>query len=93
MLYYQRGRIFFSFILFFITLWMHGQSTYLLQGTIKDNQEPLIGATIYIDEINNGVITNEKGFYSIELKEGSYTLKVSYIGYTDRTTTIHLTKK
>ncbi|MDM1407351.1 TonB-dependent receptor [Myroides sp. DF42-4-2] len=92
MLYCQRGKIFLSFILFFITLGMHGQSSYLLQGTIKDEQEPLIGATIYIDEINNGVITNEKGYYSIELKEGSYTLKVSYIGYIDRVTTIQVTK-
>lgn len=71
---------------------MKGQTTYLLQGTIKDNQEPLIGATLYIDEINNGVITNEKGQYSIELKEGTYTLKISYIGYMDKFSKINLTK-
>lgn len=92
MLYGQRGTVFLLFILFFISMGIKGQSTYFLQGTIKDNQEPLIGATIYIDEINNGVITDEKGHYSIELKEGTYTLKISYIGYTDRSTTIQLTK-
>jgi len=78
--------------LFFITMGVKSQSTYLLQGTIKDNREPLIGATIYINEINNGAITNEKGHYSIQLKEGTYSLKISYIGYADKFTKVNLTK-
>ena len=32
-------------------------------------------------EIVTGTITNEKGEFSIELKDGSYTLVVSFMGY------------
>lgn len=75
MLDHQTRTVYFFLLLFFTALGVKGQSSYRLQGTVKDKQEPLIGATIYIDAINNGVITNEKGQYEIELKEGSYSLK------------------
>jgi len=54
-----------------------------LHGYLKDleNGEPLIGATIYIKEIQSGTITNEYGFYTITLPEGRYTVNFSYIGY------------
>ena len=55
-----------------------------ISGHIKDAEtgEDLIGATIYIEELKSGTVSNVYGFYSIRLDQGSYTIKFSYIGYT-----------
>ncbi len=56
-----------------------------VSGTVKDNisGETLIGATISIDELSGeAALTNEYGFYSLTVKEGKYTLRISYVGYT-----------
>ena len=54
-----------------------------ISGHIKDAEsgEDLIGATIYVDEIQSGTVTNLYGFYSISLEPGKYTLRFSYVGY------------
>ena len=54
-----------------------------ISGHVKDatTGEDLIGATIYIEELQSGTATNVYGFYSLHLKPGKYTLKYSYIGY------------
>ena len=41
----------------------------------------MISATIYIVELETGVVTNTYGFYSITLPEGKYTVQYRYIGY------------
>lgn len=54
-----------------------------ISGTIRDksNGEALIGATIYVKNLQTGTITNSYGFYSLSLKQSSYTLVYSYMGY------------
>jgi len=54
-----------------------------LNGYIKDNKtgEVLIGATVFIKELELGVITNNYGYFSITLPPGRYTMILSYIGY------------
>lgn len=42
--------------------------------TSVENNEPLINATIYVQELQKGTTTNENGHYSITLKKGNYTL-------------------
>jgi len=63
-----------------------------ISGYVKDasNGEALISATIYVDEIKTGTLTNAYGFYSITLQAGSYNLNYSYLGYDDRAETIQL---
>ena len=55
-----------------------------ISGYIKDSEtgEDLIGATVYIEELKSGTVSNVYGFYSISLDLGTYTIKYSYIGYT-----------
>jgi len=57
--------------------------SYTLSGYVKDasNGEELIGATVYVDEIKSGTISNTYGFYSISLKQGKYNVKIAYIGF------------
>ncbi|MDA3822837.1 MAG: TonB-dependent receptor [Bacteroidales bacterium] len=59
------------------------QNKYTIAGEIRDAEtgENLIGATVYIENTAQGVISNTYGFYSITLKEGFYNLVISYIGY------------
>jgi hypothetical protein len=60
--------------------------------TDKSNGEGLIGATVYIKEMNNGSSTNAYGFFSITLPEGQYSLTFSYIGYRTRVTSVQLSQ-
>ena len=70
-------------ILYLISINVYSQTNYTLNGYIKSasDGESLIGATIYINEIQGGVITNPYGFYSITLEEGEYNIEYRYIGY------------
>ena len=58
--------------------------------TDKSNGEELIGATIFIKELNKGTISNLYGFYSLSLEPGNYTLAFSYLGYKTQEKTIVL---
>ncbi|WP_020530482.1 TonB-dependent receptor [Flexithrix dorotheae] len=70
------------------------QDKYTISGYLKDasNAEELIGATVFVKEINNGVVTNPYGFYSITLPPGDYTISFSYIGYQTQSTNITLSE-
>jgi len=64
-----------------------------LSGYIRDgNGESLINATIYDLTNRIGTTTNEYGFYSITLPEGSHQLRFSYIGFDDHVESLHLNK-
>ena len=69
--------------LFFFSLLGFGQEKVTLSGVISDanNNETLIGVSVYVSELNIGTYTNEYGFYSITLPKGNYTLQISYIGF------------
>lgn len=54
-----------------------------LNGYIKDSNtgEALIGATIYIRELELGSTTNNYGYFSVTIPPGQYTVIFSYIGF------------
>jgi len=68
---------------FFLPFLLQAQEKYSLNGFIKDANtgEELIGATIFVEELGTGAVTNDYGFYSITLKSGDYTVRFSYIGF------------
>ncbi|MDR9457933.1 MAG: TonB-dependent receptor [Salegentibacter sp.] len=59
------------------------QESYTLSGTITDasSNETLIGVNVLIPSLNTGVVTNEYGFYSLKIPEGTYELVISYLGF------------
>jgi len=71
-----------------------GVKRYTVSGSIMDlaTGEELLGATVYVKEIETGTATNLYGFYSISLPEGSYSFVYSYIGYTSIEKSINLTQ-
>lgn len=56
-----------------------------IKGTIIDKQtkEPLTGATVQIVGSTKGAVADLDGRYVLELKAGTYTVAVRYIGYKD----------
>jgi len=54
-----------------------------VMGRITDNEtgEPIIGATIYIDETKTGAATDLKGYFTILLPPGEYVANFSSMGY------------
>ena len=58
---------------------------FTISGYVKDNAsgETLIGANVFLSEINKGTVTNAYGFYSLTVPAGEYTLVGSYLGFTD----------
>jgi hypothetical protein len=54
----------------------------LISGYVKskDSKEPVIGATVYIRELSTGSITNEYGFYSLNIPRGNYYIRFTYMG-------------
>jgi len=71
-----------------------GLKRYTVSGSITDmsNGEELLGATVYVKEIESGTATNLYGFYSVSLPEGTYIFIFSYIGYQSVEKAINLTK-
>jgi hypothetical protein len=68
-----------------ITCWVNiqAQDKVTLSGYLFDaaNGESLIGATVYVPELQTGAVTNVYGFYSITLPPGDYQVEYRYIGY------------
>lgn len=54
-----------------------------IHGHVRDqsNGEELIGATVQIPVLEAGINTNQYGFYSISIPEGTYLLLISHPGY------------
>lgn len=61
----------------------HKPRVYTISGFVRDSAsyENLISATILEKKSGTGAITNNYGFYSINLPPGEVTLRVSYVGY------------
>ena len=73
-----------SFITLLSTSSLVAEAT-VVKGTVTDlsTDEPLIGATIYIEKLGNGTVTDIDGNYLLDLKPGVYTFLSKYIGYKD----------
>ena len=52
-----------------------------VRGTISNGQtnEPLLGASIYVDELGSGTVTNAAGRFSLQLLPGDYHIRVSHV--------------
>ncbi len=69
---------------FFLNFLFSQDSFFTLSGIISDSQsgETLIGATVNIPQLGTGTITNEYGFYSIQIPANDTILVLfSYVGF------------
>lgn len=54
-----------------------------IRGRVVDDGEHVLpGASVYIENLKTGVVSDVDGFYTLQnLKPGTYTIKVTYVGY------------
>ena len=81
-------RIAFVMLLFNITTYVFPQ--YKIEGIITDeNGNALEGASVFIQETNLGTISDKTGKFKFgELKEGNYTIRISFMGFETYTKTL-----
>ena len=74
--------IFTTFIFIFFSINVLGQTNYTISGYVQEDEsgENLIGVSIYDKETLKGTVTNQYGFYSLTLEEGTYNITYSFIG-------------
>jgi len=84
----------FILLIAFLPINSFAQNKYTVNGTIRDRKsgEPMIHASVTVEEQNKGCISNQYGFYSITLPEGSYVLVFSTVGMQPLKDTILLHK-
>ena len=64
-------------------------------GRITDSEKQVLpGASVVVEDLHMGVTTDINGYYKLPvLKPGTYTLKISYVGYAPITKKITVTDK
>ena len=64
-------------------LMAQGKVNFTLQGSVKDGNDPIIGASVVLDNTTIGSITDVDGKYTFSgsATEGAHTVNVSFIGY------------
>ncbi|HOY04627.1 MAG TPA: TonB-dependent receptor [Saprospiraceae bacterium] len=75
------------FLLLFCSA-LQGQNTGALTGSVRDKltQEALIGATVQVDGLTLGAVTDANGNFKIgNIPPKSYNIVASYLGYTPQT--------
>ena len=73
---------------------VHAQNKFTISGYVKDSLsgETLIGASVSVNQKTYGVNSNQYGFFSITLPEGSYKISCSFVGYESQESEIQLSK-
>lgn len=86
-------------IIVFVLIWVYvfagAQNRFVLSGNISDAEtgEDLAGAAIAVEgNFESGTFSNNYGFYSLTLPEGTYQLRFQFIGYESRLIRVEMNK-
>ena len=92
-----KSKVFGLLVFLFLSNFSFAQKTekVTLNGYIKEasSGETLIGASVYVFELETGTTTNEYGFYSLSLPLGSYKIEFSYLGFDSQIKEIEIMSK
>lgn len=72
-----------STILFFISISVSAQSSFLIKGKVLDDSTgtPLDGASVLCQNTTKGTMTDKEGAFKMDLPSGGHILVVTYTGY------------
>lgn len=78
-----------------VAIWMVTFTAVLAQGirgkiTDAITKAAIPGATVAVVNGNNGATTDGNGEYTLKLNPGSYTIRVSFVGYATQTVTVNV---
>ena len=70
------------------------QKSFTISGYVQDSDsnELIIGASVIVQELKIGTITNSYGFFSLTLNEGNYNLNFQNLGYENESLNLILDK-
>lgn len=80
----------FCFCLFFQSI---AAQMAFIKGTIRNSKETLDGASIIVEGKSKGTHTNTTGNYTLQVKPGTYTLVISYVGHQKKSIQITVANK
>jgi len=85
-------KIILIFFVLFLFIKVNAQNQ--IKGKVTDiNNEPLIGATVYLPELNKGTITNQAGEYLMNnVPNGKIKIQFSFVGYNTEMKTIDISQ-
>jgi len=67
---------------FIATFAQRGEQNHVITGNVVDEQgNALPEASVYVLGTTAGIATNAKGEFALRIKEGKYTLRISFTGY------------
>jgi len=71
---------------------MRNLPLHVISGYLHDSitGEALIGANVVVKKLSKGAITNEYGFYSLTLQEGTNEVEFSYMGFREESRSMNL---
>ncbi len=85
----------FSAILFFL-IHFYSFSQFQISGRVKATLQPVEFANVVLmnknDDIISGTITNDQGFFKLNVSKDNYILKISVLGYKDWNQEVNLNK-
>ena len=86
----NRRNLLSSLLVFLMPIFLVGQS---VVGVVSgEGKKPLVGANVVIEGTDLGAVTSETGFYSIKVDSGTYTVTVTYIGYSSQSQEVAMSK-
>ena len=75
-------RMLVSYMLLWTVIAVHAQSGGIIGRVVDENNQPLVGASIQVQQLNRTARTDEEGRYSLTgIVDGTYVIAVSYLGY------------
>ena len=80
------------FLFLFVSTLASAQSFTLSGKVVDENKNSLAGASILVKEVKKGVSTDFDGNFSFNLEKGTYTVEVSFLGYSTVSEKITLSK-
>jgi iron complex outermembrane receptor protein len=69
------------FLFLFVSVLTNAQKVTVSGKIVDKNQKILTGATVLVKETNQGISSDFDGNFSFKLNKGTFTLKVSFIGF------------
>ncbi|PVX52326.1 outer membrane receptor protein involved in Fe transport [Balneicella halophila] len=81
--------------LLFLSSISFAQEKVTLSGVVTDQNsgEKILGANVFVLNNDLGTVTNDYGYYSLDLKPGKYEIEISYIGYETQVVEIEIKDK
>ncbi len=81
-------------IFFVLFLFIKANAQNQIEGKVTDTKnEPLVGASVYLPELNKGTVTNQTGKYLISnVPNGKIKIQFSYVGYNTEIKTIEISQ-